>query len=411
MDLFLYGIFAIYLVCGRVVLSSSWTYRCEAFAVLNLAAVFLAWFSGLNAPLYFSLYLGFVALEYLAIRSLHRATDLRYAIAFFTPILFLIAVRYVPADWFAHLFPPLARKIEANPDFTWSAQFLGISYLAFRTSLLVVEIRNRIVEPPGFFNYLSFAFFLPTLPVGPISPYSLHAEGLGRKWTAPPVLRSLARVLLGAVKFNVFGPLLNQLTYSGLILDGHSHPWTDLPVAAISYYLFLYCNFSGACDIAIGSAALMGIPVAENFDRPFLARNLREFWNRWHITLSQFMRDIVFSPLSRYLIRVFGPRSANHAIAASILVTFLLIGVWHGVGWHYAVFGALCALGVAVNHYYTIFLKSYLGRDAFLKYNASQSIRWVATAATFLYFTASLFFFANDGDDIREILAAIRPSR
>lgn len=411
MNLFYYGAFAVYLLCGRRLLSSRWPHRCEAFAVLNLAAVFLAWFSAFNAPFYFSVYCAFVAVEYLAIRSLRRANDLRYAIAFFTPILFLIAVRYVPADWVATIFPPLARKIETDPDFTWSAQFLGISYLTFRTSLLVVEIRNRVVEPPGFFHYLSFAFFLPTLPVGPISPYSLHSEGLARNWTAPPALRSAARVLLGAVKFNVFGPLLNQLTYSGLILDGHLHPWTDLPIAAISYYLFLYCNFSGACDIAIGSAALMGIPVAENFDRPFVSRNLREFWNRWHITLSQFMRDIVFSPLSKLLIRVFGPRFANHAIAASIVVTFLLIGIWHGVGWHYAVFGLLCALGVAGNHYYTIFLKRHLGRDAFLKYNASRTIRWAATVATFLYFTASLFFFANDGDDIRQILAAIQRPR
>ena len=116
------------------------------------------------------------------------------------------------------------------------------------------------------------------------------------------------RVLVGAVKFKFFGPLLNQLTYSGLLLDGHPHLWVDLPIAAVAYYLYLYCNFSGFCDIAIGGAGLMGIPVAENFANPFAARNMKDYWNRWHITLSLYMRDVVFSPLSKALVRSFRTR-------------------------------------------------------------------------------------------------------
>jgi D-alanyl-lipoteichoic acid acyltransferase DltB (MBOAT superfamily) len=172
--------------------------------------------------------------------------------------------------------------------------------------------------------------------------------------------------------------------------------------------LYLYCNFSGFCDIAIGAAGLIGIPVPENFRVPFLARNVQDFWNRWHITLSHYMRDVVFSPLSRSLARVMGPARVNHAIALTILVVFLLIGIWHGVGWNYVAFGAIHGLGVVWNHYCTIGLKKFLGRDGFKAYNSNRWIRCGAIVLTFCYVAFSLFFFANTPSEMREILSAIK---
>jgi D-alanyl-lipoteichoic acid acyltransferase DltB (MBOAT superfamily) len=191
-------------------------------------------------------------------------------------------------------------------------------------------------------------------------------------------------------------------------MDDHPHPWMDLPVAMLFYYLFLYCNFSGFCDMAIGAAALIGIPVPENFEDPFAARNMREFWNRWHITLSQWMRDIGFAPLSKYFVRVMGPVKANHAVALAVAVVFFLIGVWHGVGWNYALFGLAQSLGVVTVHYYTIFLKNRLGRDKFKAYNENPWIRAGAVTVTFCYYAATLFLFANTVPQMKEIFAALR---
>jgi len=182
----------------------------------------------------------------------------------------------------------------------------------------------------------------------------------------------------------------------------------DLPVAMVFYYLYLYCNFSGFCDMAIGAAALIGIPVAENFDSPLLARNMRDFWNRWHITLSQYMRDVVFAPLSKTLVRAFGPARANHAIALTIIVVFLLIGIWHGVGWNYAAFGLAQALGVVTVHYYTLFLKRQLGRDGFKAYHENPWIHAAAVTLTFAYCAASLLLFANTLPQIRQIFASLQ---
>ena len=160
--------------------------------------------------------------------------------------------------------------------------------------------------------------------------------------------------------------------------------------------------------MAIGAAGLMGIPVPENFDNPILARNMKEFWNRWHITLSVWMRDLVFSPLSKFLVRFMGVQLANHAVAIAILVTFLLVGIWHGVGWNFVAFGLAHALGVITTHYYTIGLKKWIGRDGFKYYNANRWIHSTAVLLTFCYVSATLFLFVNSLAQMKQILASIK---
>ena len=150
-------------------------------------------------------------------------------------------------------------------------------------------------------------------------------------------------------------------------------------------------------------AGFIGIPVPENFENPFTARNIKEFWNRWHMTLSFWMRDFVFVPLSKALVGKLGVQRASHAIAITITVVFLLVGIWHGVGWNFVVYGAIHALGVVANHYYTLFLKKRLGRDRFKIYNENRWIHAVAVVLTFCYCGASLIFFANTFPQIKAI--------
>ena len=398
-----------YVAVGRWIVCTQAGWRHAVFGLLNVAVVFTFWFAD-GSKGWFVAYLLLVALQYGALSVWgHRAGWLPW-IAFLVPIVILVLVRYPPLGLLAHFSASMARKLSEDPDYPRriAPHFVGLSYIAFRCSYLVLEIRNGVVKRPGFCEYLGFAFFAPTLAVGPISPYSQHRLGFASsERPAIPVLPALLRVLVGTVKYKFLGPVLNRITYSGLLLDGYSHPWIDLPVAAVAYYLFLYCNFSGFCDIGIGGAGLMGIPVAENFNHPFAARNMKDFWNRWHITLSQWMRDVVFSPLSKTLVRALGPAQANHAIGLTILVVFLLVGIWHGAGWNYAAFGAACAVGVAANHYYTIALKQWLGKERFIAYNKNRFIHAIAVAMTFVYFSASLFLFANDGKAMREIFSAL----
>jgi D-alanyl-lipoteichoic acid acyltransferase DltB (MBOAT superfamily) len=103
-----------------------------------------------------------------------------------------------------------------------------------------------------------------------------------------------------------------------------------------------------------------------------------------------------------------GPARVNHAIALAITVVFLLIGIWHGVGWNYAVFGLAQALGVVSVHYYTIFLKQKLGREGFKAYNQNSWIHAAGVVLTFAYYAATLFFFANNPAQMKQIFAILR---
>jgi len=403
-------------VSGRLLVRSELKLKEPLFALGNLAAAYYFFVAGRhrNYELVFAVacaaYVALASLHYLALRRFARRAGLWPWVAFGLPIAVLVVVRYVPVLSFGGLVSPRLRgALERHTDFTLSAAFLGLSYVAFRTSRLVLDVRNGAVPCPTYAQYLGFTFFAPTLSVGPISPYALYREGFdAAERPVIPLGRALLRVLIGAVKYRFFGPLFDQIGYEGLLLDGHPHARVDVPVAAVAYYLYLYCNFSGFCDIAIGVAGLMGIPVAENFAQPFGARNVREFWNRWHITLSLYMRDVLFSPLSRALVRLFGTARSNEAIALTIFVVFLLVGMWHGVGWHYAAFGALHGLAMVANHYYTLLLKRRLGKAGFAAYNRSRVIAALAVSATFLYVTATIFFFANDWTAMQTIARALR---
>ena len=395
---------AAYILAGRAVMRLlSGNSRELALATLNLAGCFYFLFYGgkEHFVLRFATYVALIAGLYVALLIFAERRGGWPWLAFFAPIAALIIVRYMPGEAFIALGHAFGKSWRGVPN------MIGISYLAFRCSRLVLEIRNGMVKRPNFLEYLNFAFFLPTMPVGPINTYANYRRGFTERYEVP-VGRAALRILVGAVKYQFLGNLCNQLTYSGLLLDDHPHHWVDLPVAMLFYYLYLYLNFSGFCDMAIGAAALIGIPVPENFDNPFAARNVKDFWNRWHITLSIWMRDVVFSPLSKFFVGKFGIQLADHAIALTIVIVFLLVGIWHGAGWNFAAYGAVHALGVVTNHYYTIFLKKKLGREKFKDYNENRWIRAVAVVLTFCYCGASLVFFANTFPEIKQIFAVLQ---
>jgi D-alanyl-lipoteichoic acid acyltransferase DltB (MBOAT superfamily) len=174
-------------------------------------------------------------------------------------------------------------------------------------------------------------------------------------------------------------------------------------VSSVAYYLYLYCNFSGFCDMAIGASGLLGIEVVENFRAPLLARNIKDFWSRWHISLSEYVRSVLFTPLSIGLARRWGAENVPHAIAAALFVTFLLTGVWHGAGLNFALFGLLHGGAMVVHHYYTQLLRKKLGRERLKAYEANPWVKGLAVAATFAFVTLTFVVFANDLDSLKRL--------
>lgn len=412
----------VYVLCARFALSlSNPRLRAGHFAIVNIVG--FVWLSllanytewkdetilslGYEAVIrhvsLIGLYVLVVTAGYFLVRAFAKREGWLPWLAFFYPITLLILFKYLRFSW-----DPLLDQFDWD-DWVVAATIVGLSYMAFRLSYLVLEVRNGVVEMPTLSEYLGFAFFLPTMVVGPINPYSIHQRSIEAiSETSIPIGRCLLRILVGAAKYLFLANLANQLSYSGIFLDGKPHALIDLGVAIVFYYFFLFLNFSGFCDMAIGLAGLLGIRVKENFDNPFAAKNVKEFWNRWHITLSEYTRDVIFAPMSKALIKKLGVKYTNFSIAATILVVFLVIGIWHGVGLRFAVFGLIHAVGIIANHYYTVWMKRKLGREGYKAYNENRFINAVATLATFLYVAASFAVFANDRNMMGIIKNAIR---
>jgi D-alanyl-lipoteichoic acid acyltransferase DltB (MBOAT superfamily) len=352
----------------------------------------------------FAIYFGSILLHYGLTRVYARRAGWAPWAAFLFPLAVMAVVKYVPA-----LSEPFERQLAFLEKRSIVEFFVGVSYMAFRLSYLVLEVRNGVVAMPSLWEHLSYACFVPTLSVGPISRYSVFRESLDKpNRRATPLGRSAMRILVGITKYLFLASMIEQLSYTGLLMDGHPHHWIDLPVAALAFFIYLYLNFSGYCDMAIGTAGLIGIQVEENFDRPFLSRNIQEFWTRWHITLTNFMRDVVFSPLSKMLVRRMGPRNAQHAIAISIFTVFLSMGAWHGLTWNYMIYGCLHGAGVVTCHYYTNWLKKRLGKQGWAAYHRNPYIRVATTAMTLLFTAGTLFFFANSLSVARDIMGVLR---
>ncbi|MCE0484468.1 MAG: hypothetical protein LV479_09545, partial [Methylacidiphilales bacterium] len=244
---------AVYVLLGRGIMRSlTGLSREVVFAILNLLGVYFFLFYGhrVHYADRFGLYVGLIVFQYLTLWLFSESKDWKFWLAFFTPIGAFIIVRYLPGLLSAKL---------GHANSGEMLELVGISYLAFRTSRLALEVRNDVVKKPGFWEYLNFSFFLPTMPVGPINTYANYRRGFEPIPWEIPIGRCALRILVGFVKFQFLGVLCNQLTYSGLLMDDHPHLSIDLPIAILFFYLYLYCNFSGFCDMAIGAAGLIGI--------------------------------------------------------------------------------------------------------------------------------------------------------
>ncbi len=409
-----------YVLSARLALSfRSTRIRFPLFAAVNIVGVAMltlltrydAWSASpvlslgstavLRHLLLIGVYVGAISVGYCLVRRFATGSGLRPWIAFFYPICLLVLFRYVPFFW-----EPLVERLEW-PDWAVSLSIIGLSYMAFRLSYLTLEIRNGVAQMPTLSEYLGFAFFLPTILIGPISPFGKHQESTSIKGTVP-VRRALLRIITGAVKVFFLANIANQLSYRGIFLDGNPHGIFDLVVASVFYYLYLFCNFSGFCDMAIGLAALVGISVKENFDNPFAARNVKEFWNRWHITLSEYVRNVVFAPVSTGLIRKLGTDYRNFSISVAITAVFLVIGVWHGLALHYILFGLTHAAAMIANHYYTIWLKTRLGSDRYKLYNQNSFVNAAAVVVTFVYVAFTFSLFANPDEMLALIFHSVR---
>lgn len=212
---------------------------------------------------------------------------------------------------------------------------IGLSFHTFQSLSYVIEVyygRQKAERHLGI--YALYVMFYPQLVAGPIErpQHMLHQFHEQHSFDYGRVTDGLKRMAWGLFKKVVIADRL-ALFVDPVFADPHSYGGLTLLTASVFFVFQLYCDFSGYTDIALGSAKVMGFTLMENFNRPFAARSIPDFWRRWHISLSTWFRDYFFTPLALSL--------GSGRLYLAIFLTFLATGFWHGANWTFGVFGAL----------------------------------------------------------------------
>jgi D-alanyl-lipoteichoic acid acyltransferase DltB (MBOAT superfamily) len=271
-------------------------------------------------------------------------------------LLVLVAFLVLKTDGLARLASAGLRQISgqspalASPlDLRW----LGFSYLAFRLLHALFDYRAGRLPPYTLVEFVTYALFFPAFTAGPIDRLQ-HFVGELRKpavWEPEQFLDGAWRILIGCFKKFALADSLALLALNGQnASQAQGTVWVWVMLYA--YSLRIYFDFSGYTDIALGVGKALGLSLPENFAAPYLKRNLTAFWNSWHITLAQWFRAYFFNPLTRTL------RSRQRLpvwviLLAAQLSTMLLIGLWHGVSWNFAAWGAWHGLGLFIHNRWT----------------------------------------------------------
>ena len=296
-------------------------------------------------------------------------------------------------DFFAENFQVMMGTVglEVHPYFLDVALPIGISFFTFQTMSYTIDVyRGKVAAAKNIFDFSLYVSFFPQLIAGPIERGTrLLPQILAPRVVTPEKVYRGAYLVLWGLFLKVF--IADNLTelVDPVFAEG-PYDGASVLIATYAFSIQIYCDFAGYSFMAMGLAGAMGIELMENFRRPYFAKNIAEFWRRWHISLSSWFRDYVFTP---YYVHVEKWRilrglklKSRHAAAffITLFVTEVLLGLWHGAGWNYVFFGVFHALVIGAYYY----LRKYwdrmpLGLQIFCMYQIA-SLGWLVFRANSL---------------------------
>jgi alginate O-acetyltransferase complex protein AlgI len=222
---------------------------------------------------------------------------------------------------------------------------IAISFFTFMAISYVVDIYRRQLEPARAIDTAVYLAFFPHLIAGPIVRGGELLPQIRRRKDEDHIdyARATQLIVMGLFKKVVISSYVASAIVDPVFASPKSHSAIDIIMGAWAYAVQIYCDFSGYTDIAIGLALLLGIKFPVNFEKPYSAVDLQDFWRRWHITLSRWLRDYLYIPLG-------GNRGSEASVARNIMITMILGGLWHGANWTFLAWGALHGVGQVVGH-------------------------------------------------------------
>jgi D-alanyl-lipoteichoic acid acyltransferase DltB (MBOAT superfamily) len=273
----------------------------------------------------------------------------------------------------------------------------GLSYILFRIIDYVINAEFLEEGQKSVIDYLNYVLSFYTIICGPIMNYSNFVkdfyeakEPLDRSG----MLECLDRIAGGYVKILLLSNLCQKAADYGFGLISDQLRVLPMLLFAVSNVLFIYFNFSGYCDVVIAFAKLAGFKLPENFDKPYLANDISDFWNRQHATLTKWITSYIFTPVTKKLT---GKMTLDSAQYFGFFAAFLFAGLWHGTTLNYLVYGILQAIGVCLTKLYTSAgIKKQGGRKAFREYRKKPAVRAAEIAVTQIYIALSFMFIGYD---------------
>ena len=262
--------------------------------------------------------------------------------------------------------------IAAKTVIVWKVSilgFLGISYMTFKVLQIIFETYDGIIkEPVGLIDYLQFLLFFPTISSGPIDRSRRFMEDIHQ--TIP---RAEYIELLGTGLFRLVLGLVYKVVLSSLLYLAMNHiPHRGLLFTTVSYmYLYtfyLFFDFAGYSLMAVGVSNIMGIQTPMNFNKPFLSIDIKDFWNRWHITLSTWLRDFIFSRIVMKSMRHKWFKTRLTTAMVAFMLNMIFMGFWHGLSWSYIIYGVYHGVLMAGFEWYqkkSKFYKKYKQKTAY----------------------------------------------
>lgn len=261
---------------------------------------------------------------------------------------------------------------------------LGISFFTFEFIHYLVDVYRGSKPMTNFWWFALFAAFFPSQIAGPIKRFQDFDEQVQSNHKFDPTLfrEGIGLILIGLYKKMVLGDNLGHVVAVGFNAPAQMGTM-DAWVAAVGFTIQIYVDFSGYTDIGRGSALLLGYKLPINFNWPFLAASLTDFWRRWHISLSTWLRDYLFIPMG-------GSRVSNFKLKRNLFITMALGGLWHGADWHYVIWGMFHGAGLVVTKDWSDFVTRHESLSR-LRSHPLWHCAGVASTFMFLIFACILF--------------------
>ena len=271
---------------------------------------------------------------------------------------------------------------------------LGLSFITFRSLSYVIDVyRKSTPATTHYLDYLAFVAFFPTLIAGPVvRSKELLPQFQNAELSSEQGVEAIFLIMIGLIKKVAIADMIGSNLVDRVFDQPELYSSVETLAAIYGYALQIYCDFSGYSDIAIGSAMLLGFKLPNNFNSPYRAQNLREFWKRWHITLSNWLFDYVF-------ISIGGLRKRRFNLYRNLFLTFLIGGLWHGAAWTFVIWGALHGLGLSLSHWWK-------DKNKNRKTNTTFAIRVLCTVATFHFICLTWIVFR--ADSLNQVFAILK---